>query len=248
MSTLVLQACGSLSSDLDKTPPTLPQAYQQQAKATPSPVLAQVEPEWWRAYNSPALNSLMQEALKDVAVLRQAQARILQAQAQARIAGASLLPELQGNLSAQRDAPFSSSHGDSRSQYVAGAFMSYELDLWGRNRAQADSAVFLAQAANYELDVLLPHINALLQQVRRNVQLFCSSSGHRELSKLVLTGGGSLLPGLVAQVGNELNCEVLHPDPFALFGKPKGEGGLAHGAKYMTALGLALRSFTPCQI
>ncbi|MCW0505046.1 PilM family type IVa pilus assembly protein TapM [Aeromonas piscicola] len=102
--------------------------------------------------------------------------------------------------------------------------------------------------ADYELDVLLPHINALLQQVRRNVQLFCSSSGHRELSKLVLTGGGSLIPGLVAQVGNELNCEVLHPDPFALFGKPKGEGGLAHGAKYMTALGLALRSFTPCQI
>ncbi|XOT97110.1 transporter, partial [Alcaligenes pakistanensis] len=64
--------------------------------------------EWWRTYNSPALNSLMQEALEDVAVLRQAQARILQAQAQARIAGASLLPELQGNLSAQRDAPFSS--------------------------------------------------------------------------------------------------------------------------------------------
>lgn len=160
MSTLVLQACGSLSSDLDKTPPTLPQAYQQQAKATPSPVLAQVEPEWWRAYNSPALNSLMQEALKDVAVLRQAQARILQAQAQARIAGASLLPELQGNLSAQRDATFSSSHGDSRSQYVAGVFMSYELDVWGRNRAQADSAVFLAQAANYELDVLRVSVQA----------------------------------------------------------------------------------------
>ncbi|WP_440150645.1 efflux transporter outer membrane subunit [Alcaligenes faecalis] len=160
MSTLLLQACGSLSSDLDKTPPTLPQAYQQQVKATSSPVLAQVEPEWWRAYNSPALNSLMQEALKDVAVLRQAQARILQAQAQARIAGASLLPELQGNLSAQRDAPFSSSHGDSRSQYVAGVFMSYELDVWGRNRAQANSAVFLVQAANYELDVLRVSVQA----------------------------------------------------------------------------------------
>ncbi|AYN20124.1 efflux transporter outer membrane subunit [Alcaligenes aquatilis] len=160
MSTLVLQACGSLSSDLDKTPPTLPQAYQQQAKATPSPVLAQVEPQWWRAYNSPALNSLMQEALKDVAVLRQAQARILQAQAQARIAGASLLPELQGNVSAQTDAPFSSSQGDSRSQYVAGVFMSYELDVWGRNRAQVDSAVFLAQAANYELDVLRVSVQA----------------------------------------------------------------------------------------
>ncbi|WP_227654725.1 pilus assembly protein PilM, partial [Klebsiella pneumoniae] len=34
----------------------------------------------------------------------------------------------------------------------------------------------------------------------------------------------------------------------ALFGKPKGEAELVHGAKYMTAFGLALRSFTPCQI
>lgn len=160
VSCLLLQACTSLSSDLEKTAPTLPQAYQQQGKAAPSPVLAKVEPEWWRAYNSPALNTLMQEALEDVAVLRQAQARILQAQAQARIAGASLLPELQGNLSAQRDAPFSSSHGDSRSQYVAGVFMSYELDLWGRNSAQANSALFHAQAAAYELDVLRVSVQA----------------------------------------------------------------------------------------
>jgi type IV pilus assembly protein PilM len=49
-------------------------------------------------------------------------------------------------------------------------------------------------------------------------------------------------------MGTDLHCEVFHPDPFALLGKPKGEGGLAHGAKYMAALGLALRSFTPCQI
>ncbi|PKQ74922.1 pilus assembly protein PilM [Aeromonas sobria] len=101
---------------------------------------------------------------------------------------------------------------------------------------------------DHELDVLMPHINLLLQQVRRNIQLFCSSSGYRELSTLVLTGGGSLLPGLVVLVKEEVNCEVLHPDLFALFGKPKGEAELSHGARYMTAFGLALRSFTPCQI
>lgn len=101
---------------------------------------------------------------------------------------------------------------------------------------------------DHELDVLMPHINALLQQVRRNIQLFCSSSGYREISKLVLTGGGSLLPGLSLQVQEEANCEVLHPDLFAMFGKPKGEAEATHGAKYMTAFGLALRSFTPCQI
>ncbi len=130
--------------------------------------------------------------------------------------------------------------GDQYSQALA-SFYNLSLDDAEQAKLQGKLPV------DHELDVLLPHMNALLQQVRRNVQLFCSSSGHRELSRLVLTGGGSLLPGLAAQVGSELNCEVLHPDPFALFGKPKGEGAV-HGAKFMTALGLALRSFTPCQI
>ena len=44
--------------------------------------------------------------------------------------------------------------------------------------------------------LLLPHLSTLVLQVRRNVQLFCSPSGNKELSKLVLTGG-SLLPGPV---------------------------------------------------
>ena len=131
--------------------------------------------------------------------------------------------------------------GDHYSQALASF---YNLSLDDAEQAKLQGKLPL----EHEQDVLLPHIHVLLQQVRRNVQLFCSSSGHRELSKLVLSGGGSLLPGLVNQLGNELNCEVLHPDPFALFGRPKGEDGASHGAKYMTALGLALRSFTPCQI
>ncbi|HHQ4581037.1 TPA: PilM family type IVa pilus assembly protein TapM [Aeromonas hydrophila] len=137
----------------------------------------------------------------------------------------------------------------SRIQNFGGDQYSHALaSFYGMTQEEAEVAKTKnSLPADYELDVLMPHMNTLLQHVRRNVQLFCSSSGHRELSRLVLTGGGSLLPGLVAQVGNELNCEVLHPDPFALFGKPKGEGAV-HGAKFMTALGLALRSFTPCQI
>ena len=131
--------------------------------------------------------------------------------------------------------------GDQYSQALA-SFYSMSLD-------EAELAKVQGRLpADHEVDVLLPHLNTLVLQVKRNVQLFCSSSGNKELSKLVLTGGGSLLPGLVGQIGSELNCDVLHPDPFALIGKPKGEGGLIHGAKYMAAFGLALRSFTPCQI
>ncbi|WP_043762122.1 PilM family type IVa pilus assembly protein TapM [Aeromonas taiwanensis] len=131
--------------------------------------------------------------------------------------------------------------GDQYSQALA-SFYSMSLEEAEQAKIQGSLPV------DYEVDVLLPHIATLVLQIKRNVQLFCSSSGNKELSRLVLTGGGSLLPGLAAQLGSELNCEVLHPDPFVLFGKPKGEADQAHGAKYMTALGLALRSFTPCQI
>ncbi|MFM5464754.1 type IV pilus assembly protein PilM [Aeromonas simiae] len=96
-------------------------------------------------------------------------------------------------------------------------------------------------------EVVPGYVVSLIQQVKRNIQLFCSASNFRELSGLVLTGGGSVLSGLPMQLADELNLEVIHPDPIALFRHPK----LAideHGARYMTALGLALRSFTPCQI
>lgn len=99
--------------------------------------------------------------------------------------------------------------------------------------------------ADADMDVLAPYITLLIQQIRRNIQLFCSSSGYRSVDMLVLSGGGSMIPGLSQQLAMEMQLDVRHPNPAELMGK--GEQSV-HGAKYMTALGLALRSFTPCQI
>lgn len=101
--------------------------------------------------------------------------------------------------------------------------------------------------AGHDQDVTEPHLATLLQHIKRNTQLFCSSSGFRDISDLVLTGGASLVAGLPAYLARELEIEVLHPDPFAEFGSQQIKE-LGHGARYMTAFGLALRSFTPCQI
>lgn len=101
--------------------------------------------------------------------------------------------------------------------------------------------------AGHEMDVTEPHMATLLQHIKRNTQLFCSSSGFREISELVLTGGASLVPGLPAYLARELEIEVRHPNPFSEFGHDDVKA-LGHGARYMTAFGLALRSFTPCQI
>ncbi|HRL22093.1 MAG TPA: efflux transporter outer membrane subunit [Alcaligenes sp.] len=149
----LLQACAPLSPNIDVVLPALPPAYEQgdPGGARDGVVLAS---EWWRAFGSDGLDVLMQQAVTQAAPLQQAQARVLQARAQARMAGVRLWPELEGSVSAQRQAPFESRHGPARSDYVAGLVMRYELDVWGRNAALADSATAQAQAAAYELDVL----------------------------------------------------------------------------------------------
>ncbi len=147
-----LQACAPVTPRPDAGLPVAPEAYEYSASDQISGV--QPAPQWWQAFGSQALDALMQEAEADVAVLRQAQARVLQARAQARMAGASLWPELEGSVTAQRDAPFVRRHGTGESQYQAGLLMRYELDVWGRNSALADSALLQAEAAAYELDVL----------------------------------------------------------------------------------------------
>ncbi|WP_199911649.1 type IV pilus assembly protein PilM [Dongshaea marina] len=105
--------------------------------------------------------------------------------------------------------------------------------------------------ANFDVDVFAPYMTNLIQQVRRNIQLFCSSGSYREVNQLVLTGGGSLVPSLPSQLATELELEVLHPDPFAhcSWGRKVNKDPFkAMGPKFMTALGLALRSFVPCQL
>lgn len=96
-------------------------------------------------------------------------------------------------------------------------------------------------------DVIPQHFSMLTSQIKRNLQLYASTSNNNKVSMIILTGGGSLVPGLAEHLSNQLKVEVKHPDPMDSSPNMRTES-LKHGAKYMTALGLALRSFEPCQI
>ena len=96
-------------------------------------------------------------------------------------------------------------------------------------------------------DVIPQHFSMLTSQIKRNLQLYASTSSNNKVSMIILTGGGSLVPGLAEHLSNQLKIEVKHPDPLDSSPKQRSDS-LKHGAKYMTALGLALRSFEPCQI
>jgi multidrug efflux system outer membrane protein len=116
---------------------------------------------WWRGFGSRELTALIEEALTsnfDVAV---AVAKIVQADANARIAGAALLPVVDLNGSAQRarSSQTSGSSGSSggrseRVTYSTSLSASYEIDFWGKNRALQRAAEETAVATRFEREVV----------------------------------------------------------------------------------------------
>ena len=112
--------------------------------------------DWWRGFRSPELNELMTSATAQNFDIAAAMARVRQADAQLRIAGATLFPTLDGSGSSnwQRAGLSSRSNSaglgglgsgsssrviESRS-YAVGLDTGYEIDFWGRNQASRAAA------------------------------------------------------------------------------------------------------------
>lgn len=110
--------------------------------------------DWWKAFGSPELDQLIADAEAHNDDLAAAQARLRESDAQARIAGAALLPTI-GAAPVVEDTRKISPNGQIR-RYgtLNGAFSaSYELDVWGKNHDAHLAADESAQAAGYEVAV-----------------------------------------------------------------------------------------------
>jgi outer membrane protein, multidrug efflux system len=116
--------------------------------------------DWWRGFRSTELTALMQEAQTVNLDIAAATARFLQADAQARIAGAALLPSLSGagQETYSRNSGSSSSGltngGREVVNYSASLSASYQLDFWGQNRDAAQAAEETAVASRFDRDVV----------------------------------------------------------------------------------------------
>jgi multidrug efflux system outer membrane protein len=115
--------------------------------------------EWWDEYNSPELERLIQTARKNNADIAVAVARIREADAQAKISGASLLPSVDASGGASRSFSKSRATDGSLSTDVsddvsAGLRASYELDIFGANRAGAAASRFSAEASRYDREAV----------------------------------------------------------------------------------------------
>jgi NodT family efflux transporter outer membrane factor (OMF) lipoprotein len=117
------------------------------------------KPDWWRDFRSQELTSLIEEAQianLDVAV---AVARIVQADAQAQVTGAALLPGVtaNGNYSRSRSSQSTGGGGGGSSErdlYQAALSASYEIDFWGKNRAALRATDELAVATRFDREVV----------------------------------------------------------------------------------------------
>jgi outer membrane protein, multidrug efflux system len=131
------------------TPAAWPAAAQ--AIATAEPVTA----GWWRRFDAAELDALMTEAMTANQNLAAAVARIDQARANARVAGAPLLPTLDGSGSGNRTYDDLDTTTTRRTSYQGLLTANYELDIWGKNAAGLQSAEAAVSSSIYDRDAIL---------------------------------------------------------------------------------------------
>jgi NodT family efflux transporter outer membrane factor (OMF) lipoprotein len=111
--------------------------------------------QWYREFSSDELTSLVAAAAKDNLDLSAARARVAQADARARQAGAAILPTLDAVGNVNYLAGHSASSGSGHeTDWSALLSASYEIDFWGKNRAVANAAAFAATASRAERDTI----------------------------------------------------------------------------------------------
>jgi multidrug efflux system outer membrane protein len=107
--------------------------------------------DWWHGFGSAKLNELIAEAERNNDDLAGAIARVQEADAQARIAGAALLPSLDLGATATRERARVTGSGPRMSNvFNPELTASYELDFWGKNRGLRDAARAAAVASRYD--------------------------------------------------------------------------------------------------
>ncbi|MFD2427289.1 efflux transporter outer membrane subunit [Sphingobium scionense] len=106
--------------------------------------------EWWRSFEDSQLDTLVNEALRDSPTIEQAAARIRMAGAQVELARAALLPSIGATVTGRESRITQSiglpTDGDWHWLVAGLGSLSYDLDLWGKNRKALRATVSERQA------------------------------------------------------------------------------------------------------
>jgi len=110
--------------------------------------------DWWRAYNDPQLDQWIADAQAGSPSLAAAQARVREAMSMAGVARSALSPQVNGSLSIQRQKWSDNVYygpgplaGEQSWNNTGTLGLSYNLDLWGKDKNAAERALDAAHAA-----------------------------------------------------------------------------------------------------
>ena len=137
---ILLQACSPKLKNID-APIESPQNFSFKGKDT-------VSNEWWRSFNDSQLNDLIESALSDNLSLKSTWQRFIAAKAIRKRTSTNLLPEIDASAQTAISRPEPDFAGGENTQI--GASISYEVDLWGRIRANTDAEEFRFRASYYD--------------------------------------------------------------------------------------------------
>jgi outer membrane protein, multidrug efflux system len=157
---LSLAGC-TVGPDYARPEITVPERIAEAPPGSSAPVWPTTD--WWRGFGSAELAALMERAQSANYDIGAAVARVRQADAQTRIAGAALLPDVALSSSVARErlkSVSSDSNPRTLTAYNATLAASYELDFWGKNRASLASAQWLAEATRYDRETVALTVQA----------------------------------------------------------------------------------------
>jgi len=165
---LWLAGC-AVGPDYQRPAPPLPAVFAEQATSTASAAPSTALPaDWWTLFGDSTLNTLIDAGLRGNADLRSAIARVEQADAAAREAGAALLPNVDlqaassNNALSKQTATWSVNSPDVLRARSAGLSLSYEIDVWGRVRRSNEAARASLLASRYARDAIRLSVAGLI--------------------------------------------------------------------------------------
>jgi multidrug efflux system outer membrane protein len=96
-------------------------------------IMPEADDQWWRVFNDPELNQLVEEVLQNNLDIKKATAAVLEVRAQLVSTRADRLPQVDAQGRAeQRRLPKGTSSDGTLESYDLALPASFEIDLWGR--------------------------------------------------------------------------------------------------------------------
>jgi NodT family efflux transporter outer membrane factor (OMF) lipoprotein len=118
------------------------------------------KPDWWKDFGSDELDALIDNAHKNNLDLAAAAARVLQAEAQTDISGSALFPDITLSGNAARAGTKATGHWVSANSFGASLNASYEVDFWGKARANLRGAEESLKSAKFSQQVVALTVTA----------------------------------------------------------------------------------------